>query len=131
MHTNFNRDAGYYSSSKVLYDRHLTAWTAERYAAKEEITGPALTIAGSSSETNNNYWLQNKAYARIKNLELGYSLNSKLLSHVNIDKMRLYLSVTNLYTFDHYKNNLHDVENKTVVSFGTPRYYNVGLNLTF
>lgn len=133
MYTGFNSGLGYYSSTNggVYFEQHKTAWTAERYAAGEEITGPALTMAGSSSQVANDYWLQDKSYTRIKNVELGYSFSPTLLKKLDIRKMRVYASVTNAYTFDHYEYDLQDVEGSILNAYGTPRYYNVGLNITF
>ncbi len=132
-HTAFNSGIGYYENQNggIFFEQHLTAWTPERYAAGEEITGPALTMAGSSSQKANDYWLQNKAFTRIKNIELGYSFNTDKLRKLNFSQLRVYVSVTNLLTFDHNEWDLHDVQGGKINVYGTPRYSNIGLNMTF
>jgi len=44
-------------------------------------------------------YLLNAAYLRVKNLQLGYSLPSALTRRVKIEKVRLYVSGDNLFTF--------------------------------
>ena len=42
---------------------------------------------------------QDASYLRLRTLSLGYTLPSKALSRVNISKLRLYVTATNLLTF--------------------------------
>jgi TonB-linked SusC/RagA family outer membrane protein len=44
-------------------------------------------------------YLQNAAYMRIKNVQIGYSLPASLLKHINFHKVRLFVNVENLATF--------------------------------
>lgn len=44
-------------------------------------------------------YLQNAAYLRLKNAQVGYSFNSAKLNQIGISKIRLYLSGENLLTF--------------------------------
>lgn len=45
-------------------------------------------------------YLLNMAYFRIKNITLGYNLPPRLLSGINIDQARIYVSFENMFTFD-------------------------------
>jgi len=49
-----------------------------------------------------NFYLENGAYFRIKTIQVGYSLPKSLLSHAKIQKVRLYVSANNLFTFTKY-----------------------------
>ncbi|MDR0756338.1 MAG: TonB-dependent receptor, partial [Tannerella sp.] len=58
----------------------------------------------ASDEVNKNKqtqtrYLQNAAYMRIKNVQLGYSFPASLLKHINFQKVRLFVNVENLATF--------------------------------
>jgi TonB-linked SusC/RagA family outer membrane protein len=46
-------------------------------------------------------YMLNLAYLRVKNLSLGYNLPKKTLDRLRINRIRVYVSAENLYTFDH------------------------------
>lgn len=48
-------------------------------------------------------YLLNMAYLRIKNITLGYSVPTKVLSKAKISKARVYVSLENFFTFDHLR----------------------------
>ena len=48
------------------------------------------------------YWIENAAYLRLKNVQVGYTLPKKWISAAGIDKIRLYFSADNLCTFTNY-----------------------------
>ncbi|MBZ4188877.1 SusC/RagA family TonB-linked outer membrane protein [Niabella beijingensis] len=82
-------------------------------------------------------YLQNAAYLRIKNLQLGYSLPSKIISKARLEKVRLFFSGENLATFTKMSK-LFDPETISGGS-GTGRgnvyplqkVYSFGINVTF
>lgn len=41
------------------------------------------------------------AYLRIKNITLGYSVPTNLLSKIYLTKARIYMSLENFFTIDH------------------------------
>ena len=53
--------------------------------------------------TKNQYpqtrYLQNAAYLRLKNAQIGYSLPSEVLTKIGVSKVRFYFSGENLLTF--------------------------------
>ena len=48
------------------------------------------------------YWLQNAAYLRLKNIQLGYTIPQHLLSKFRVDHLRVYVSAENLLTKSKY-----------------------------
>jgi len=61
-------------------------------------------------------YLQNVAYLRMKNIQVGYNLPSKWISHIGALSLRVYFSGENLFTYSPmYKivKNTIDVENAT------------------
>ena len=58
----------------VYTDLHRNAWTADRYAANEKISYPALTTGSSSSLQSNEFFYSKNNYMRLKNVVLGYTL---------------------------------------------------------
>ncbi len=79
---------------------------------------------GTSPDPNSEFNVQNAAYLRLKNLEIGYTLPSKWMKKINMQSLRIYLSGYNLLTFTKLK--YLDPE-FSVASQG----YNYPLNKTF
>jgi TonB-linked SusC/RagA family outer membrane protein len=85
-----------------VYEQHLDRWTPTNPGASY----PRLTIGAASTNNNagSDFWLLNAAYARLKNVQLGYSLPDNLLKKVGIEKCRFYLTGQNLVTLTGMKN---------------------------
>jgi len=63
-------------------------------------------LEGSQLGVKSDKYLQDVGYLRLKNITLGYTLPKRWISKVNMDKVRLYASGSNLLTFSKlYKNN--------------------------
>jgi TonB-linked SusC/RagA family outer membrane protein len=81
------------------------------------------------------YWAWDASYLRIKFLQIGYRLPADLLQSLKINQMRLYVSGSNLYSFDNYVPGW-DPEMQ-VISSGGGKYYplsrvfNLGVNVKF
>ncbi len=69
--------------------------------------------AGRSLTSVQTKYLQNVAYLRLKNLQLGYNLPAKLISKINMTQARIYLSAENIWTYSPMYKVTHnlDVEN--------------------
>ena len=66
-------------------DYHLQAWTPERFANGEEILYPALGSAPGTSQKPNDFFIMDRSFLRLKNIELGYTLPKGLLKKVGIN----------------------------------------------
>jgi TonB-linked SusC/RagA family outer membrane protein len=107
------------------------AWTADRYNSKAKITAPALTLgSNTSSLVSSDYYLYDKSYVRLKNVEIGYTLPKSITQAISADKIRFILSGQNLFTWDHMKSKDFGPEGgyTTVPVY---RVYNVGISLIF
>lgn len=90
-----------------------------------------------SSEMNKNTeaqtrYLQNAAYMRIKNMQLGYTIPKAVLSKVNLSNARIFASVENLATFTKFTK-VMDPEFATTrgAIYPLQRTWAFGLNVTF
>jgi TonB-dependent starch-binding outer membrane protein SusC len=129
--------------SGTLYTHQTDYWTPTNPGAK----WPRLAEAGSPSNQNNyrtgsDIYLFNAAYARVKNVQLGYSLPKDIAAKAHIQNARLYLTAQNIYTLSNLK--FIDPENtefgnNTSMGSGAnsgrayplPVFYGVGLDITF
>jgi hypothetical protein len=106
------------------------AYTPARYANGEKITAPALSLTTTTNQQPSDYYLYNRAYLRLKNLEIGYTLPNSIAKAISANKIRFTLSAQNLFTWDKMKSNDYGPEG----GYGTIpvyRVYNVGLSLLF
>ena len=115
----------------VYTDLHRTAWTPERYANNESIGYPALTTGSSSSLAPNNFFYSKNNYMRIRSLVIGYTLPQTWAGKLKMEKIRFYLSGSNLLTFTSLKFKHLDPEQYTYASYPLYRTFNIGLNLKF
>lgn len=105
----------------------------------EEVNSKNSLVPRPGSKNPANWWYSdyrnhNTSYIRLKNMAIGYSLSSNLLSKYKIDKMRVYIAGTNLVTFSSLKKFGVDPE----APEGTPAYYypqqrtiSFGLSITY
>lgn len=115
-----------YGGSALNYIKNN--WTPDNTNA----TYPRLSLFDYNyKQEESTFWLHQTAYARLKNLELGYNFSEKFLKSNFISKLRVYVTGTNLLTFSKEKN--FDPESAS----GYPYYYpvtnlkSIGINLTF
>ena len=96
----------------------------------------------STNAANNflfsDFYVEDGSYLRIQNVQLGYSIPSAALEKMNIDKLRIYVAINNLYTFTKYKGYNPDVSNADPLSAGVDlgqypqtRTLTTGINLSF
>jgi len=110
---------------------HKNAWTSDRWNNGEKITYPALSTTISVNHQTSEFFVYDRSYIRLKNLEFGYTLPAKLTKHFNIEKLRFVLSGQNLFTWDHMKSNDFGPEADSYQSVPVYRVYNIGLRATF
>ena len=116
-----------------IYTRlHEGAWTPERYAAGKEITAPALSNSQTSSDMrNNSYNWNDRAFLRLKNVEIAYTLPLNVSKKISADKIRFSLSGQNLVTWGRMKNKDIEPEYGGLYTIPAYRVYNVGVSVLF
>jgi TonB-linked SusC/RagA family outer membrane protein len=124
---------GDFGSSPI--EAQLDSWTADNPNAKY----PRASFNASYNYVQSSFWIQNTAYLKLRNIQVGYSLPVTRLQNLKISKLRIYLSGENLLTFSPFK--IMDPE--SIVSgdpffgFGgsaaypTTKRYLAGLSVTF
>ena len=74
--------------------------------------------------------MRDGSFLRLKTLEFGYTLKSKLLETLKVTNFRIYFNGTNLATFSKFK--LWDPEmGGNGLGYPVQKVYNIGLNMNF
>jgi hypothetical protein len=112
----------------------LQRWTPATAAGAEfpRLTSVPGTV-NSPSAYPSDYWLINAYYVRLKTVDIGYQLPSKLLPF-HINNARLYMSAYNLVTWDNYSKYQQDPEiatNTVGDAYINQRVVNFGLQVGF
>jgi len=62
-----------------------------------------LNYVDTRNTRNSDFWLQNKSYLRLKNIQLGYTIPKSVAQSLRISSVRVYGSLENYLTFTKYK----------------------------
>ncbi|MFT3950137.1 MAG: TonB-dependent receptor [Agriterribacter sp.] len=105
---------------------HLDYWTPENTDAY--YPRPLAANQGRRNRQVQTKYLQNRAYLRMKNLQIGYTIPTRLLQQLHLGQLRLYVSGENLFTIT--KLRLFDPEDTGLV-YPLQKVYSFGLNVSF
>ncbi len=87
-----------------------------------------LQYSDTRNSMASDWWIQNKAYMRVKNIQLGYTIPKDLLQKIFPGTLRIYGSIDNALTFTSYKGLDPEVDG---TKYPPIRQTTIGLNLTF
>jgi len=110
---------------------HQQAWTKERYDNGEKISYPALSLSEGSSIKPNSFFVWDRSFLRLKNVEIGYTLPQKFTQKIGISKARFYVNGNNLLTWKKYPFNTVDPEQITSRTYPITKMVNMGFNVVF
>lgn len=110
---------------------HHQAWTPERYANGETIAYPALAMSSGVSHVANDFFIMDRSFLRLKNMEIGYRLSDKLLKPIRVQQLRAYINGNNLLTFKKFPIDTVDPEQNDPLVYPLTKMINFGLNITF
>ncbi|MEC3880459.1 SusC/RagA family TonB-linked outer membrane protein [Parapedobacter sp. 10938] len=83
-----------------------------------------------AADQRNTWFMRNGNFLRVKQMELGYTVPSRLTERIKMNNLRLYLSGTNLLVFSKFK--MWDVEMAgNGLGYPNQRVFNIGLNFDF
>lgn len=131
-----------YQNADILYANQLDYWTPENTDAfypNPYINNNSTTISNFPTSGNNFYpqtkYLLNMAYARLKNVTVGYTFGNQWIKKYGIQKFRIYVSGQNLATISNVgvpiDPEMTDGESGfTGRSFPFSKLYSFGVNLT-
>ncbi len=91
--------SGSYNYNKIAGLENM-AWNGEGTSN----TVPRITANDNNQNLTrfNNFYVEDGSYARVRNLQLGYTFNKQIASALHMASLRLYVSGQNLFTFTKY-----------------------------
>ena len=139
LFSGLGRYSKYYSGQGVVewtkqgtyFDWTRNGWTEERYRNGEKITYPAISTGQTVNHTKNDFFIQNRSFLRLKNIELGYTLPGRFLSKVGVKALRVYVSGQNLFVWDNLRITHIDPEQDNSYGYPITRNVTLGVNINF
>ncbi len=127
---NYERNQPLVNRGNYILDR----WTGPTTST----TIPRVTTGANSNSLFSSFYVEDGSYLRIQNVQLGYTIPAKFMDPLGIDKLRIYGSVNNVYTFTNYRGYDPSASSGAPIGSGidngfypVPRTYLVGVNLKF
>lgn len=113
---------------------NLNRWTGP--GTSNEV--PRVTTSATANHIFSEFYVEDASFLRIQNVQLGYTIPLAITEKIKIEKLRFYVSASNLYTFTNYIG--YDPAASTGAPIGggfdsgfypAARTYTFGLNLNF
>ncbi|EDM33997.1 hypothetical protein PBAL39_22837 [Pedobacter sp. BAL39] len=133
----------HYGYGATVYEHQTDIWSP----ANPDARYPILANIGSASNTNNwrtgsDVYRYDAAYARLKNVNIGYNFNKQVTGKLGLQRLRISLIGQNLITLSKLKfidpetsefgNNLNPGSaSNSARSYPLPVFYGAGLEVTF
>ncbi|WOD44140.1 SusC/RagA family TonB-linked outer membrane protein [Hwangdonia lutea] len=124
-----------YNTAPFVGERQLLkAWADDYWSETNRniyAKWPRLSDTYVQNNNQTNTWfMQDGAFLRLKQAEIGYSLSDKLITKLKMEKVRFYVSGTNLLVLSKFK--LWDPELAgNGLNYPNQRVFNLGVNLSF
>jgi TonB-linked SusC/RagA family outer membrane protein len=82
---------------------------------------------------SSDYWVNDGAYVRLRNIELGFTIPKQISDKLNASSIRFYVNGLNLFTWDNLPNDDFDPEtaNSSNINYPIIKAFNLGVNVKF
>ena len=112
----------------------LNRWTGEGSTN----SFPRVTTGPTSNSLFSDFFVEDGSFVRIQNAQIGYTFPNKIVDRIGADKLRLYVSANNIYTFTKYRGFDPSASSGAPIGSGidfgfypVPRTYLLGVNFKF
>lgn len=125
-------DTSEYAQFNYRADR-MNRWNGEGTSNWE----PILDTGRSINRQNSSYFIEDGSYFRIRNIQLGYTFDAKLLSKIYLKSLRLFGNIQNPKTWSKNSGYTPEISGGAMDSgfdkgtYPVPVVYTFGLNVTF
>ncbi|MFD2890358.1 SusC/RagA family TonB-linked outer membrane protein [Chitinophaga cymbidii] len=116
----------------TVREHHLGRFNPEDPNSWAGATYPRLSLANkANNQRTSTYWLKDANILRLRTLEIGYTFPETLAAKIRMDKVRIYASGYNLFTWS--STDLMDLEARSshYVTYPIQRIINGGIQVTF
>ncbi|TJY66611.1 TonB-dependent receptor [Sphingobacterium alkalisoli] len=113
-----------------VFDFHIDRWTP----TNPDAGYPRLTVGAESANNaaKSSFWIENAAYLRLKNIQLGYTFPENWTDRVSLSRLRIYTSIQNAFTLSDMKGGWDpETSDGGGRIYPVNRTFSVGLNLNF
>jgi TonB-linked SusC/RagA family outer membrane protein len=111
---------------KVIADDHWSEENRNLYAFWPRLS----TDYNTNNTVHSTWWMRDGSFLRLKQAEIGYSIEGKWKEKLRIGTLRFYVNGTNLFLWSKFK--LWDVEMAgNGLGYPIQKVFNLGLNVTF
>lgn len=98
-----------------------------------------LTTGSTKNYVTSSWWVENTAFLKLRNAQVGYTFPEDLIRKANVERLRLYVAGENLLTFTKFEGFDPEIPTSGSVlptfagnsGYPVTRTYYIGLNLTF
>ena len=112
---------GYQLNADIIEGRWYEGRTDAKYPR-------LLDYSDTRNEQYSDFWVASKAYLKIRNITLGYTLPSAWTKVAYMDRVRIYGSLENFFTFTKWKGYDPEIDG---ITYPTMRQAVIGVNVTF
>ncbi len=117
-----------YTVSALYNDKNVSTFITNPWTPATAATAnyPSLSIENAANNfQTSTYWLRNGNFLRLRTLEIGYKLPSKLISGLKLSSVNVYLRGMNVFTLD----NIKYFDPEVMEGYPVMKSYNVGLSV--
>lgn len=126
-----------YTSNYTLFnylEKRMDRWHGEGTSNWEPIMDSSRAI----QQLNSSYYIEDGSYLRLRNIQLGYTLGSRIARKIRLKSLRIFVNIDNLKTWSHNTGYTPEIGG-TALAFGIddgttypmPTTYSFGINATF
>ena len=99
---------------------------------------PRVTTGANGNNLFSDFYVEDGSFLRLQNVQLGYSVSDSTLEKLKFDKLRFYVSASNLFTLTEYKGYDPTTSNGAPIGSGidqgfypNPKTFLFGMNVNF
>ena len=99
---------------------------------------PRVTTGATSNNLFSDFYVEDGSFVRLQNIQLGYNFSEEFLKRPGFDKLRIYISASNLFTLTKYRGFDPTASGGSPIGAGidqgfypSPKTFLLGLNVNF
>lgn len=127
---NYERNLPLTNRPTYYLDRWTGAGTSDSF--------PRVTTGATQNTLFSDFYVEDGSFLRLQSVQLGYSIGQNLLDRLEFDKLRFYVSASNLFTLTKYRGYDPTTSNGAPIGGGidqgfypNPKTFLLGMNVNF